>query len=73
MSTPEEPTGRDSFAAQVEELRERIATVHERRRCPRCFADVGKRCHDTRRGARYGRTLMHSHVERLRVDGIYER
>lgn len=73
MSASEEPTGRDVFVAAIEELRQRVATVHERRACPRCFAAVGKPCHDTRRGARYGRTLLHPHPERLRADGISER
>lgn len=72
MSAPE-PTGRDALLAAIEELRQRVATVHERRRCPRCFADVGKLCHDTRRGARYGRPLLHPHPERLRADGIPDR
>jgi hypothetical protein len=59
--------------AAAARLNERVATVHERVRCPKCAAPIGARC------VRVGRTgltsasarpLKHSHVERLRADGI---
>lgn len=70
----------DSFAGMeeaVRELNERVASVHERVGCPKCWAPVGVRCCAMPagyvigvRGGGRGRTLKSPHAERLRADGI---
>lgn len=57
----------DDLERIAAELVERQRTVHERVACPRCAAPVGAACcHVSRRWV----PLKHSHVERLRADGI---
>lgn len=80
MSSPPEQSGRDSFLEAIAELRERIATVHERVACPACWAPVSVRCRKvTHKGApgeqpdRTRPALKHPHRERLRADGIPDR
>lgn len=68
MSAPE--TGRDAFAAQVAELQQRLATVHERVACPRCGAPVNVGCRNVTRSYRRGQPVKNAHAERLRADGI---
>lgn len=79
----DEPTGRDAFVAAVEELRRRVASVHERVACPVCGAPVGERCRRVQRahtgagpapaGLPPGVPLKSAHNERLRADGIPDR
>jgi hypothetical protein len=66
-----------ALKASIDAAQERIATCHERVDCPKCWAPTGVRCRALPagyvigvRGGGSGRTLKHSHAERLRADGI---
>ena len=58
--------GQFALARAADELHQRVMTVSDRQPCPRCEARVGETC----RNLRTGRPIKHSHVERLRADGI---
>jgi hypothetical protein len=63
----------------ADELNERVATVHERRPCPKCGAPKGMRCRSMPRGYRpldlagQYRELKSPHKWRVTADGIMER
>ena len=63
----------------ADELRERQATVHERQRCPTCWAPIGVRCRPMPKGYVVGpggslpAPLKNPHRERLQADGLYDR
>jgi hypothetical protein len=61
----------------AKQLRQQVATAHEHVGCPKCNAPRGERCCAMPLGwggvcaqVGVGRTLKHSHTERLRAAGI---